>query len=72
MIKIPIAIVGAGGMGGRHLRALDALYKSGMSNVELVAVCDIRKENAEAEQKAADELEVKKEQQKEQLEKEHD
>ena len=46
MIKIPIAIIGAGGMGGRHLRALNALYESGMSNVELVAVCDIRKENA--------------------------
>ena len=46
MIKIPIAIVGAGGMGGRHLRALKALYESGMSNVELVAVCDTRKENA--------------------------
>ena len=33
-------------MGGRHLRALDALYESGMANVELVAVCDTRKENA--------------------------
>ena len=43
---IPIAIVGAGGMGGRHLRALGALYESGMANVELVAVCDTRKENA--------------------------
>ena len=37
MIKIPIAIIGAGGMGGRHLRALGALYESGMANVELVA-----------------------------------
>jgi predicted dehydrogenase len=46
MVTIPIAIVGAGGMGGRHLRALKALYESGMSNVELVAVCDTRKENA--------------------------
>ena len=46
MIKIPIAIIGAGGMGGRHLRALGALYESGMANVELVAVCDKRKENA--------------------------
>ena len=46
MINIPIAIVGAGGMGGRHLRALGALYESGMANVELVAVCDTREENA--------------------------
>ena len=46
MIMIPIAIVGAGDMGGRHLRALGALYESSMANVELVAVCDTRKENA--------------------------
>jgi len=46
MTVIPIAIVGAGGMGGRHLRALGSLYESGMANVELVAVCDTRKENA--------------------------
>jgi predicted dehydrogenase len=46
MVQIPIAIVGAGGMGGRHLRALDALYASGMANVELVAVCDTREDNA--------------------------
>ena len=46
MVRIPIAIVGAGGMGGRHLRALGALYESGMANVELVGVCDTREENA--------------------------
>lgn len=46
MVRIPIAIVGAGGMGGRHLRALGALYESGMANVELVAVCDLREDNA--------------------------
>jgi predicted dehydrogenase len=46
MVRIPIAIVGAGGMGGRHLRAIGALYESGMANVELVAVCDKREENA--------------------------
>jgi predicted dehydrogenase len=46
MVQIPIAIVGAGGMGGRHLRAVAALYESGMANVELVAVCDTREENA--------------------------
>ena len=46
MVQIPIAIVGAGGMGGRHLRALGALYESGMANVELVAVCDARHRRA--------------------------
>lgn len=46
MVQIPIAIVGAGGMGGRHLRALGALYESGMANVKLEAVCDTREENA--------------------------
>ena len=46
MIKIPIAIIGAGGMGGRHLRALGALYESGMANVELVGVCDKNEGNA--------------------------
>ena len=46
MIRIPIAIIGAGGMGGRHLRALGALYESGMANVELVAVCDMNEDNA--------------------------
>ncbi|HCL30587.1 MAG TPA: hypothetical protein DIC52_19430 [Candidatus Latescibacteria bacterium] len=46
MDRIPLAIVGAGGMGGRHLRALGALYESGMANVELMAVCDLREDNA--------------------------
>jgi predicted dehydrogenase len=46
MVQIPIAIVGAGGMGGRHLRAMGALYESGMANVELAAACDTREDNA--------------------------
>lgn len=46
MTRIPIAIVGCGGMGGRHLRGLHELYASGQSNVELVAVCDLRYDNA--------------------------
>ena len=46
LVQVPIAIVGCGGMGGRHLRALGALQESGMSNVDLVAVCDTREENA--------------------------
>ena len=48
MTQIPIAIVGCGGMGGRHLRGLKELYDSGQSNVELVAACDLRRDNAEA------------------------
>ena len=46
-MKIPIAIVGCGGMGGRHLLGLKELTGSGMSNVDLVAVCDLRRDNAE-------------------------
>ena len=47
MNEIPLAIVGCGGMGGRHLLGLKELYDSGMCNVELVAVCDPRRDNAE-------------------------
>ncbi len=47
MIKIPLAIVGCGGMGGRHLLGLKELYDSGLCNVELAAVCDLRRDNAE-------------------------
>ena len=47
MERVPIAIVGCGGMGGRHLLGLKELDASGMRNVELVAVCDLRRENAE-------------------------
>jgi len=47
MDNLPLAIVGCGGMGGRHLLGLKELYDSGMSNVELVAACDLRRDNAE-------------------------
>ena len=47
MTKIPLAIVGCGGMGGRHLLGLKELYDSGQSNIDLVAVCDLRRDNAE-------------------------
>ena len=36
MEKIKLAIVGCGGMGGRHLLGLQELEASGMSNVQLV------------------------------------
>jgi len=47
MEKIQLAIVGCGGMGGRHLLGLNELRASGMCNVELVAACDLRLDNAE-------------------------
>ena len=47
MAKIPLAIVGCGGMGGRHLLGLKELQDSGMNNVTLAAVCDLRQDNAE-------------------------
>ena len=47
MTKILIAIVGCGGMGGRHLLGLKELDDTGMCNLELVAVCDVRRDNAE-------------------------
>ncbi len=47
MERIPIAIVGCGGMGRRHLTGLRALYRSSFHNVELAAVCDVNRQNAE-------------------------
>jgi len=47
MERVPIAIVGCGGMGGRHLRGVKELYDSGLANIELVAACDLRRDNAE-------------------------
>ncbi len=47
MQKIQLAIVGCGGMGGRHLLGLKELQDTGMSNVELVAACDLRQDNAQ-------------------------
>ncbi len=46
MERIPIAIVGCGGMGRRHLTGVAALYRSDFRNVDLVAVCDINAQNA--------------------------
>ena len=47
MNRIPIAIVGCGGMGGRHLWGMKELSETEICNVELVAVCDLRRDNAE-------------------------
>ena len=47
MEKVPICLVGCGGMGHRHVMGYKELKDSGIGNLDLVAVCDIRRENAE-------------------------
>lgn len=56
MEKLRLAIVGCGGMGNRHLRALAELQDKGLSKFQLVAACDPVSDNAnlladEAEQR---------------------
>ena len=45
--RVPICVVGCGGMGHRHTIAYHTLEETGMSNVALMAVCDINRDNAE-------------------------
>lgn len=45
--RVHLAIVGCGGMGRRHLTGLAALYRSDFRNVDLLAVCDLNRQNAE-------------------------
>ena len=45
--RVPICIVGCGGMGHRHTIAYHVLEETGLSNMELMAVCDINRDNAE-------------------------
>ncbi|HEX3348825.1 MAG TPA: Gfo/Idh/MocA family oxidoreductase [Acetobacteraceae bacterium] len=45
--RLPICLVGCGGMGMRHLAGYAALAGTGLSNTDLVAVCDICAESAE-------------------------
>ena len=42
MEKVPICLVGCGGMGHRHVMGYKELKDSGIGNLDLVAVCDIR------------------------------
>ena len=46
-MRVPLAIVGCGGMGGRHLLGLRGLHDAALCNVELAAVCDLSRDNAE-------------------------
>ena len=44
--KLPLAIVGCGGMGHRHLYGLAELQSAGLSPFELVGACDPNLDNA--------------------------
>ena len=44
--KIPLAIIGCGGMGHRHMYGLAELQESGLSPFELVGACDPNLDNA--------------------------
>jgi predicted dehydrogenase len=48
MERIPLAIVGCGGMGHRHLFGLAELHRNGLSPFELVGACDPVTDNAES------------------------
>ena len=54
--RITYAAVGCGGMGRRHLRGMAALYGSSQCNMELVAACDLKREQAELLADEAQEL----------------
>ena len=56
MEKIKLALVGCGGMGTRHLYGMRELMETPFNNVNLVALCDIRRENAELAATEAEQL----------------
>ncbi len=56
MERIPLAIVGCGGMGHRHLFGLAELHRNGLSPFDLVGACDPVTENAESLAANAEEL----------------
>jgi len=47
MDKLKLALIGCGGMGTRHLYGLRELAQTPFNNVELVALCDLNRDNAE-------------------------
>ncbi len=46
--RLSLALVGCGGIGTRHLHGLHELDQTGLSDWDLVAVCDVESERAEA------------------------
>ena len=56
MDKLKLALIGCGGMGTRHLYGLRELAKTSFNNVELCALCDLNRDNAEMAAREAEQL----------------
>jgi len=56
MDKIRLGLIGCGGMGTRHIYGLRELAGTPFCNLELAAVCDIRRDNAELAATEAEKL----------------
>ena len=56
MAQVKMALIGCGGMGTRHLYGVRELVQSPFNNIELVALCDIRRENVELAATEVEEL----------------
>ncbi len=54
--KLPLAIIGCGGMGHRHLYGLAELHRAGLSPFELVGACDPNLDNAGSLAEQAEDL----------------
>src|SRR6476620_11263170 len=54
--RVKYAAVRCGGMGRRHLRGMSALQGSTFGNLDLVAACDIKREQAELLANEAEQL----------------
>ena len=47
LAKVPLCVIGCGGMGHRHILAYRELEDSGIGNIDLIAVCDTNPQNAD-------------------------
>ena len=56
MDKLKLALIGCGGMGTRHLYGLRELAKTPFNNIELCALCDLSRDNAELAAREAEQL----------------
>ena len=56
MDKLKLGLIGCGGMGTRHLYGLGELAKTPFNNIELCALCDLNRDNAELAAREAEQF----------------